>query len=174
MNGVFKRDRVRRIIVEPMLERWSKPRHVTSIDAVISDYIEDLSAFSEDILGHAFTEVRRNHPYAGWPSSSQFYQAAQKLTDHHLQNNPADNSLISARDRTIQAHKVAARYMDQSVLGQQSWREGWFSVLRKYVVTETARQLVKGISEPEISVPGDLVEMWRQPWLSDKTAKGRS
>ena len=160
MTDMYARDRVRRLIIDPMLHRWSKPRHVTSIDAVIGDYIDDLSNFDEPTLHHAFTDVRRAHQYAGWPPSSSFYQAAKNMSiAHKSQSGPeaALNNTILSRDRTMKAHEFAAKYMTETDIGKQSLIEGWFVSLRRYLIAEAARQLATGIKKPSISISTEQV-----------------
>jgi len=173
MTDIYARDRVRRLIIDPMLNRWSKPRHVTSIDAVIGDYIEDLSNFDEATLRHAFTDVRRVHQYASWPPSSSFYQAAKTMAINHGQHagpEGALNNTILSRDRTMKAHEFAAKFMAETEIGQQSLIEGWFVALRKYLISEAARQLAAGVDEPAVSLNAEQVENWQRPWLK---ANGR-
>ena len=53
MYAVEAKDRVKRLIIQPMQERgWKAPDG--NLEVIIGDYVDDLKNFSEDILRQAF------------------------------------------------------------------------------------------------------------------------
>jgi len=165
--GLFENEAVMRIIVEPMQVRWAKPRNVQSIDAVMGDYIDDLSKFSENDLKIAFTEVRQSHEYASWPSSATFLKAVKLIGGSGQANDNSRSGIAQDRDRAMRAQQYAAWYLDNTDLGKQSWHEGWFISLRRYLVKEAAKQLNSGAEQPHVTVTDHQIAEWQRPWVMD-------
>tara|TARA_R110000823_G_scaffold69922_8_gene161678 strand:+ start:1513 stop:2064 length:552 start_codon:yes stop_codon:yes gene_type:complete len=168
MYAVEAKDRVKRLIIQPMQERgWKAPDG--NLEVIIGDYVDDLKNFSEDILRQAFHSVRKNHKYKNWPSSGEFISACKKLGGYD-QPIEADNEEQAAIKRTNKAFDYASEKLDGNNL--RAYSEGFFVDARRYLVSEALKILRQNPdADLDITIPGEKISEWKQA-ASQRSTKG--
>lgn len=121
MPSVFEREKVQRLVIDPMVARWQCPRGADP-EVLAGDYIDDLHGFSEETLQAAFLEVRRKHEYQSWPASGKF--RAECIS---IDGRPAGGGGGEVDDETRRAQcRTKAVRMAAELTGQQKYLDAGY------------------------------------------------
>ena len=156
-SQIFKIDKVKRLIINPMKERgWTAPKN-GNLEVIISDYVDVLGNYPEDVLKSAFSHMLTTHKYKSWPSLAEFDAAAKKFhgPSYNFDGNSADNSGL----RTKKANEYASSQINS--VFEQAWTEGWQNLARKWLIEQALYQLNQG-ADPHVPRETWPVETWKE------------
>ena len=136
MVGIIQKSNVEKHIITPMMVRWKAPEHEgIKIDAILADYIHDLSEFDESTLISAFTAVRRVHKYAKWPSAGEFRAACRDQTQSAMTfREPKDKLDKGATERITEAHAYLKKILLEDDIGAELFGAGVWLESRPYIL----------------------------------------
>lgn len=153
MANLEARDKVTRLIVNPIRSRYTIPRGLDEV-ILIEDYRTDLKDFDEEVLTKAFLEVRRDWNKSSWPPAGFVRKACSRTQ-------------VSTGQKT-----VVTRFYDEadrmmlSERGQMAITEGWGYALYRHV-HETGQDLPPDREEAErraaLSMPETLEKLRGDP-----------
>lgn len=147
----MSKDAVYQEVIEPMRKRWKVPAHVSDVDAVLRDFVEDLEGYSVTVLAEAFKTIRKSHKYTTWPSVAEFVQACEgeRKSAGDLRGGEARDCRV---DHAVEAHRWARKWMNARL---EIWENGWFMFLRPRV-ERAALDALKNGREPEFTITPEL------------------
>lgn len=176
MTDIMAKDRVKKLIVQRMMDAGWKMQPNASMEFLVEEYITELRQFSEDELNAAWNHVRNHSDDAEktwryWPPAITFRRAA--LSHRSAQFNPAKTADTKS---FIEADKRARTYASNRV-----WEMGWPFRTRhlneiRWFLTEKAIEQVLSGREPDVIIPEHVLQAWKEtcqdPAVIDRTAFG--
>lgn len=109
LDSHSQRDRVRRLVVEPLKGRGDPPRGWTA-EAMLEDYVLALGRYPEHVLATAAQRVRSDHKRSTWPMAGEFRSVCQTLSEGEPHARPKD-SLDVATKISEEAYAYVSRRM---------------------------------------------------------------
>ena len=153
MIQIFDIEKVKSLIIQPMIDRgWNPPKNA-NLEVISQDYIDSLKKYDEDTLKMAFNRILGKHKYRSWPSVADFLEICRANTPAFT-NYDTDNTAQAAL-RTKKATAYAMGQIDK--VFAEAWKGGWFIDARKWLTQKACEQIRNG-QEPNIPL-----ESW-YPW----------
>lgn len=144
VESADQRDKVKRLILGPLLARGNPPKGWTE-DAMFEDYLSALGEFPEPTLAAAAKSVREAHTRASWPFASE-YRAACKALGGDVGNVPKDEGL----DRSRQAWGYVYRRLYEGNAFHNATKAGCLDTLRQWMFDQACDQIHEG-RDPHIT-----------------------
>ena len=160
MSDIMAKDRVKRLIVQRMMDAgWRMPTGA-SMDFLVDEYIRELRHFTEDELNAAWNHVR-NHSdesdraWRYWPPAVAFKKAATRARIDKGPESTGNAKAFNAADE--RARKYAS---------DRIWANEWtFHTRRrleiKQFITDQAREQILAGLEPNVTIPEHKLNEWK-------------
>lgn len=165
-----QRDRVKRLILDPLKGRGEPPRGWTE-EKLMIDYVLVLGEYPEDVLARAAAKVHAERTRTSWPLAGEFRDACEKLGGKETAKpaGPVDERV----QVSVAAHGYVSRRMnaDNASLLLRSLAGGWQLDCKRWLFNEACKQIRAG-QEPHISAAS--LEAQIAVWSIDGEARRRS
>ena len=163
INVLEARDRVKRLIIDPLTERGEPPRGF-SISALAEDYLDALGSYPAEVLAKAATIVRRTWERNTWPLPSTFRRACEAL----MVDKPPSSSAaeLDLTQRSVRAWDYVERRLAAGTgeLGLRRLKERGAMDLRDWLFRSACGQLRAGrdihISDADVNAHIADGEAW--------------
>jgi hypothetical protein len=172
LESAAARERVKRIIYDPLQGRGEPPRGWTK-EAMIADYVLVLGEYPEDVLARAAAKVQSERTRSTWPLAGEFRDACEKCggkdtTKARAATEDGERYRIS---NEAYAYVQARMLADNGALLSRSIDGGWQRECRAYLF-ERACEAIRNGDEPHVS-NGELTAKI-VGWEVEATARRRS
>ena len=150
MTDTMTRDKIRRLIIQPMIDRgWTGPKGA-SLDAVTGDYMRLLGRYPDQVLIKAFDSVLADHKWNSWPQVSLFVAACDRHYDapKDMDDKPADYDRI-VRSRKAHEYVTARLAVNNGALLDRAFK-AWCWVESKRFLFERACTCLREGREPHV------------------------
>lgn len=177
MNDITTRlsskERVKRLILEPLLGRGAPPRGWTE-EAMMADYFSALSDFPDHVLEQAARQVRLEHVKPSWPFAGDYLKVCRKI--HGTDQAPATRA-DEILERSSKAHEYVTRRMlaDGAKIYTRAARCHALDLVRLWLFDRACTSIKAG-EEPHVHAV-DLetqISVWEATWAAVKPQEPES
>jgi hypothetical protein len=111
-TGLSSKERVKRLILEPLLGRGTPPRGWTE-EAMFADYLAALGHFPDHVLEQAARQVRLEHVKPSWPHAGDYLKVCRKIGG-------SDQAPASRADETLERSREAHGYVTRRMMADDA------------------------------------------------------
>ena len=161
MTDIMAKDRVKKLVVQRMLDRGWKMPTGASVEALTEDYIADLKHFSTDELNAAWYAIRNNDDrdktFRYWPSPEAWAHHARMAK---RENSPAqsDVDMKSYNEADEAARSYSGKRIGSDL--QWAWRSRHLNEIREFLRSRAMEQALVGV-EINVVVPDHKLAEWQ-------------
>lgn len=151
MSELNTREKIKRLIIQPMIDRgWTGPE-IGKLGAVTDDYIRLLGKYPEPVLSRAFDKVLGEHKWNNWPKVASFVAACDEIytAPQAKDGRPSDYDRID-RSRKAWAYVDARMAANDHELLNRCFKHICWKEMREFLFRRACEDLRAG-RQPHIS-----------------------